>query len=197
MRAVSAGRGVGGRAGAKKTASTSAVPRTRHAVFFSIAIFGCLLDLATKTTEWLWDDVFGFQTSLNEGGLFGLGQGWAVPFAVLSILAVPAILYWLFPAGAARDRLLTVALGLVTAGILGNLYDRLGLPGLAWNYANPLHDVGDPVYAVRDWIRMQIGSYHWPNYNLADSMLVCGAILLVWHAFRSEPEPQPDGNGEP
>jgi signal peptidase II len=56
--------------------------------------------------------------------------------------------------------------------------------------------VGDPVHAVRDWILVMIGSFHWPNFNLADSMLVCGAILLVWHAFRDEAGKQPDKKGK-
>ena len=209
MTAGSARRGDGGRAEAGETAGKSTVSADRYAIFFSIAVFGCLLDLATKQwifdrlglpgekpTLWLWEGVFGFQISLNEGALFGLGPGRVVLFATLSILVVPVIIYWLFVARAARDLLLTIALGLVTAGILGNLYDRLGLPGLAWNYANALHDVGDPVYAVRDWIRVMIGSFHWPNFNLADSMLVCGAILLVWHAFRQEADREAEGKGE-
>jgi signal peptidase II len=209
MTAVSARGAADGRAQASCTARGSAVPANRYATFFAIALCGCLLDLVTKhwifhrlgmpgerPTWWLWEDVFGFQTSLNEGALFGLGQGWVAVFAGLSILVVPGILYWLFVTGAARDLLLTVALGLVTAGILGNLYDRLGLPALTWNFASALHDVGDPVYAVRDWIRVMIGSYHWPNFNLADSMLVCGAILLVWHAFRQEPDQSPNQDRE-
>jgi signal peptidase II len=181
-----------------------AIPANRYAVFFSIAVFGCLLDLATKRwifnwlgmppgpTWWIWEDVCGFQTSLNEGALFGMGQGMVVVFSALSVVAAVAILLWLFVAGAARDLLLTVALGLVSAGICGNLYDRLGLPGLKWSFASNLHDVGDPVYAVRDWILVMIGEWPWPNFNLADSFLVCGAILLGWHALRREAGKQPD-----
>ena len=90
---------------------------------------------------------------------------------------------WLFAAGAARDWLLTVALALVTAGILGNLYDRLGLPGLVWNDAYPGHLPDQPVYAVRDFILVMIGPWHWPTFNLADSSLVCGAGLLMCHAL--------------
>ena len=88
-----------------------------------------------------------------------------------------------FAAGAARDWLLTVALAIVTVGILGNLYDRLGLPGLVWNNAYPGHQPGDPVYAVRDFILVMIGRWPWPTFNLADSSLVCGAALLMWHAL--------------
>jgi len=36
---------------------------------------------------------------------------------------------------------------------------------------------------VRDWILVMIGPYPWPNFNLADAMLVCGAALLAWHAL--------------
>ncbi len=174
-----------------------AVPRGRAAVFFAIAVAGCLSDLATKhwIFEWLgrpvgqhwhlWKNVY-FETSLNEGALFGFGQGFWVVFSGLSILAIVAILYWLFYAGFIRDLLLTVALGLITAGILGNLYDRLGLPGLTWDYANSLHQVGGPVHAVRDWILVYIGKWPWPTFNLADSMLVSGAILLMWHELWQE-----------
>ena len=173
-----------------------AVPASRYLVFFSIAGTGCLVDLATKwwmfeqlgspptsQTWWIWKDVFGFQTSLNEGALFGLGQGMGLGFAALSVVAALGILFWLFCAGGSQSRLLTVALGCVTAGILGNLYDRLGMPGLSWEYANSLHQIGDPVYAVRDFILVMIGRWPWPTFNIADSLLVCGAAGLVWHAL--------------
>ena len=208
MTAVHARRGASGRSATDEQTGTLPVPGNRYAIFLLIAVCGCVLDLTTKSwifrrlgmpggpIWWIWEGVFGFQTSLNEGALFGMGQGCVVLFSALSMAVVPCILYWLFVARAARDLLLTVALGLVTAGILGNLYDRLGLPGLVWTSAGPLHDVGDPVYAVRDWILVMIGSFHWPNFNIADSLLVCGAILLVWHAFRQEAEKPPDQEGK-
>ncbi len=175
-----------------------AVPASRYLVFCSIAIFGCLVDLATKScafnrlgmpggsTWWLIEDGVGFQTSLNEGALFGMGQGMVAVFVVLSVAAAAGIFFWLFVAGAAREWLLTVALACVMAGTFGNLYDRFGLPGLKWNYANSLHGVGEPVYAVRDWILVMIGSWPWPTFNIADSLLVLGAGLLLLHAFRHD-----------
>ncbi len=180
-----------------------AVPRSRYALFLLIAVGGCALDLLTKhwifdrlqmphqqPTEWLWEGVFGFTTSLNEGALFGIGQGQVALFAGLSIVAALGIVYWLFIAGAASDLLLAVALALVTAGIFGNLYDRLGLPGLTWDRGGP-HPAGAPVYAVRDWLNFQL--INWPIFNLADSFLVCGAGLLIWHAFRAETGPTATG----
>jgi signal peptidase II len=191
-------------------------------LFFAIAILGAAADLGSKefmfrwlgapwytlahgqppaegtaaNTQWLWTDHFGFQTSLNQGALFGMGAGFSVTFAALSIAAGIGVFVWLFWYRAAHDRWLTVALGCVTAGILGNLYDRLGLyhiDGLKPEFAN----------AVRDWILFQVPEVSWqilnpwPNFNIADSLLVIGACMLVWHSFRapaptdetSKPEP--------
>jgi signal peptidase II len=184
-----------------------AVPFSRYAAFFSLVVGGCALDLATKQwmfawlgvpapgrpgrVWWLWTDVIGFQTSLNEGALFGIGQGGWVLFAVLSVAALLGILGWLFWAGAARQWMLTLALGSVTAGILGNLYDRLGLPGLVWKDTTRLHRADQTMHAVRDWILVMIGKWPWPTFNVADSMLVCGAALLAWHALWTKPEGNP------
>lgn len=171
----------------------TAVPGNRHLTFFSIALVGCAVDLATKAwifallgqpggpTLWIWRPFFGLQTSLNQGALFGMGQGKVWLFATLSVAAALGILYWLFVVGAANDWLLTLALGAVMAGILGNLNDRLGL----WTMPGR---PGERVYAVRDWILFKYEDWSWPNFNLADSFLVCGAALLMWHAFRSEPK---------
>jgi signal peptidase II len=166
-------------------------------VFFALAIAVCAADLATKTWMfahlgmpdpgappwWLWEGVFGFQTTLNPGALFGMGQGLWPLFAALSVGAAIGILLWLFPAGAAKGWLLTIALALVTAGIFGNLYDRLGLPGLIWPQGYPPHVPGTPVHAVRDFVLVWINGWPWPTFNLADSSLVCGAGLLTCHAF--------------
>jgi signal peptidase II len=186
-----------------------AVPVSRSLVFLLIAILGCAADLITKKcvfdwlglpgpdsrTHWFWTNVVGFQTSLNEGALFGLGQGLVPVFAVLSVLAAIGIFIWLFYGGAAHDWLLTVALGCVTAGIFGNLHDRLGLMNLVWPN-DGIHVAGKSVYAVRDFVLVKIGTWSWPNFNVADSLLVCGAILLFWHAFRSQPTPEPQAAAE-
>jgi len=132
---------------------------------------------------WLIPGILGLQTTLNEGALFGMGAGWGVLFIGLSFVAIIGISYWVIRGGAAGDRLLCFALGMVTGGILGNLYDRLGLPGLTWQ---PMAN----VYAVRDFILVQYDGYEWakwPNFNLADSFLVCGVILLIFHAYVWEP----------
>jgi len=85
---------------------------------------------------------------------------------------------------AALPAMLLGALALITGGVLGNLYDRLGLPGLAWHF--PPERRGQPVLAVRDWIHFSLeGVIDWPIFNLADSWLVVGAGLLVLLSLRA------------
>lgn len=171
----------------------ASIPRSRYWLFVVTALLTLLIDLVSKAwifsvlqmpgerpSIWFVKDVFGLTTSLNEGALFGMGQGMGAVFIACSFLALLGIVYWLFHLGAAHDWLLTFALACVAGGTLGNLFDRLGLPGLTWNYSNDLHQIGSPVYAVRDWLDFRL--INWPIFNLADSFLVCGAALLLFHA---------------
>jgi len=172
---------------------TDRIPRSRYALFFAIAVLGCAADLGTKQAVfawrgppppmgptnnewWLIEPYVGIETAVNIGALFGLGAGAGRYFALLSIIAAVGILVWLFWFGAAHDRWLTVALACVMAGVFGNLYDRLGF----W------YETGMPVAwksGVRDWILFRYGEHTWPNFNIADSMLVCGAAMLMLQAF--------------
>jgi signal peptidase II len=168
------------------------VPQNRHVAFWGIAVLGCALDLLTKhyvfqwrgmpsesLVWWVWEPYIGVETALNRGALFGIGAGFGSGFAVLSVLAAIGIVVWLFWFRAASDLLLTIALGCVMGGIGGNLYDRLGFwqePGVAGAFRNE----------VRDWILFRYQNYTWPNFNIADSLLVCGACLLLWHGLRGE-----------
>lgn len=184
------------------------IPLSRYVLFFSLALAGCAADLISKELifrwrglpgqrpiVWLVEGYFGIETSLNKGALFGMGSGGSVYFALLSIGAALGVLTWLFVLRAARDGLLTAALGCISGGILGNLYDRLGL-GLASMLPLPemMQNKGYE-HAVRDWILFcwnfkqhvrflgRDMELTWPNFNIADSLLVCGACLLMWHAF--------------
>ncbi|MEX2188481.1 MAG: signal peptidase II [Pirellulales bacterium] len=179
-----------------------AVSLNRYVIFLAIAVVGCGIDLSTKSWAferlgfpgpdnrraiYVLDDVFTLETHLNEGALFGVGQGQTTLFAILSLAAAVGVCVWLFAAGAAEDLLLTVALGGVVGGIFGNLYDRLGWHELLWlNDGHRGHVIGERVYAVRDWMHFKIDAigFDWPVFNIADSLLVCGAGLLVLHAFR-------------
>ncbi|HUE74034.1 MAG TPA: signal peptidase II [Pirellulaceae bacterium] len=172
------------------------VPVNRHLIYFFLALAGCATDLVTKEVifrwrglpgqkgiVWLVEGYVGIETALNRGALFGMGAGGSRYFAYLAIGAVIGVVAWLFLLRAARDRLLTVALGIISGGILGNLYDRLGL----WDHGPlpaAMQNLGYET-AVRDWILWcwNFKQFTWPNFNIADSLLVCGAGLLLWHAF--------------
>ena len=119
---------------------------------------------------------------MNPGALFGMGAGFWWVFALLSVVALVGITTWLFVYRAANDRWITVALGLVSGGILGNLYDRLGLDKLPDVPAEFAHSVRDWILFVWPEVKLQIFD-PWPNFNIADTLLVTGAIMLVVHAI--------------
>lgn len=172
------------------------VPLSRYPVFAGLAAAALAWDLYSKSSVFGalgvggisdWQKFyfgnavrFRLHTNFNYGALWGFGQGYTFVFATLSLVAATGILYWLFLRGGARSWWLTVALGLILGGTLGNLYDRLGLHG--WKNAD------GPVYAVRDFLDFQFfGVFDWAIFNFADSYLVTGAIMLVLYSFKPEP----------
>lgn len=104
-----------------------------HLRLWGCAVAGLVADLWTK--EWafrelgpqetrvLIPNLASFQLSLNPGALFGLGAGLAPIFVGASALALMFVLY-LFAHSTRSRRSMHVALGLVLAGAIGNLYDR-------------------------------------------------------------------------
>jgi signal peptidase II len=118
------------------------------------------------------DAAGAFIPHVNQGALFGLGRDYETQanwvFALVSLLAAAAIVYWSFRPGAAGDLWVCTALGLILGGTLGNLYDRVIFNGvrdfLHWNYM-----------------------FDWPVFNIADTCLVCGACLLLLQAFGKQP----------
>ena len=179
----------------------------RHFVFWLVVAAGLAADLLSKSlifaqlgfpnerTEWLIDSSwvkFRFYTSMNEGALWGVGQGFTWLFASMSFVAIAGILYWLFFRKAATSLWLTITLGCVTAGTLGNLYDRLGMHGL-------IHPNRQEVWkAVRDFFHFRFfGTFDWAIFNVADILLVCGAVLLVFQSFTTELENSVEAKTKP
>lgn len=182
------------------------IPWTRKLQFLVLASVGLGADLGSKAwmfrqpellagdVNWIWEGHAGFQLSLNEGALFGLGQGGVWIFAACSIAAAFAIPVWLFAFGGGRDRALTLILAAVMGGVLGNLYDRVGLPGLRWEEIppslNPRDHSAGTVHAVRDFVLLtrrwppQTRWDVWPNFNIADALLVCGGVAIVLLTLR-------------
>ncbi|QEG23909.1 signal peptidase II [Mariniblastus fucicola] len=183
------------------TPTDERLPASRFVLFFGLLIAGLAADLITKAwvfdnyfdpqiaTEgvhgqyvafWWIEGIFGVQPSTNPGALFGMGAGMSFYFAIFSLVALAGILGWLFVYRAAVDLWLTFALGLVSGGIIGNLYDRVGL-GAKPSYPEHIRD------NVRDWILFRLEGVPffdpWPNFNIADSLLVVGAIMLFIHSL--------------
>jgi signal peptidase II len=102
----------------------------------------------------------------NEGAAFSLFADSASPHSVrwaliaFSLLAALVVLVVMVRLGD-RFTLTTVALALVFAGALGNVHDRIAYG------------------SVVDFIEVHIFSYHWPDFNVADSAIVTGACLLM------------------
>ncbi|HNQ23537.1 MAG TPA: signal peptidase II [Phycisphaerae bacterium] len=67
--------------------------------------------------------VVDLQRSMNDGAVFGSFTG-QVPLFVLASLAALAFVFYLFASSSSRQRVMHIALGLILAGALGNLYDR-------------------------------------------------------------------------
>ena len=119
---------------------------------------------------------------VNHGALFGFGkQHKGVSngiFAGVCAFAAIAICLWVLRGAQARhDLLLCIALGLITAGAVGNFYDRIVFGG------------------VRDFL--QFYWFEFPVFNVADCGLVVGAGLLFVQAMLAPPEKKPEIAAEP
>jgi signal peptidase II len=123
--------------------------------------------LAGRPPVRLIGDFLQFRYATNSGGAFSLLTGAPVFFALMAIVVIGGILY---ASGRARGLPIAVALGLLLGGAVGNLLDRL-LRG-----DHPLR--GEVV----DFIK--VGP--WPVFNLADSCIVVGGILLALLLGRPE-----------
>ena len=119
-------------------------------------------------------DFFGgflrFDLTFNQGGVFGILQGYKTFFLVVSVaVLVLMVVYYFYEKN--MPGLFRVAMGLIIAGALGNIIDRL-VPGRI---------------GVVDFISVGVdGVYRWPTFNVADMVIVCGALLLVFVVYRED-----------
>ena len=108
---------------------------------------------------------FALEGTYNKGITFGQFPGHPQIVMIFTLLAALALTAWLL-ATRRRSVLLHVSLGMVLAGAIGNLYDRFH-----W-------------HKVRDFFLIYIGdlqnpSFKWPNFNVADSLIVVGVVLIL------------------
>lgn len=117
--------------------------------------------------------IFRFQGTWNPGITFGMLPGRTEGILIFTVLACVGILVAIL-AMRSRSVLLHVALALILGGALGNLYDR-------WHW-HAVRDFIVVVYWPPDGI--------WPAFNIADSCIVVGVILILWRElFGRRPAP--------
>ena len=155
-------------------------------LFFAIAAALAAIDLLSKRWAFEWVATDGVSSELhggekaipiipgffyltrvwNPGGIWGIAQTGKLSTAliVFRAIAIPAIVYLLLRTPAS-DKLLLLALTLFCAGAVGNLYDNL------------VFEKG-----VRDFLDFYLvgeHGYHWPTFNVADSCISSGVILVI------------------
>jgi len=148
----------------------------RAPLLFAVAAAALVLDQATKA--WvvaslegrpplrLIPGVLSLNYTTNSGGAFGLGRSAPWIFAGATIVVSTVIV---LASRRPMTRTMAVALGLILGGAIGNLADRaLNGPGLRGQ--------------VTDFIDLQI----WPVFNVADSAIVIGALLLAFASLGGE-----------
>jgi signal peptidase II len=162
--------------------------KDRRPLLFAITALVILLDRLSKA--WIvrhlpegdnipiWDHIFRLSHVRNPGAAFSLFTESQHPLlthqllAWFSILAGAVIVVLIFLYGR-RCTPTTFALALVLGGTIGNLWDRL-------RYG-----------MVTDFLEVHIVHYHWPDFNVADSCIVIGGILLILDSLRSQHETPP------
>ncbi len=97
----------------------------------------------------------------NEGGIFGLFGNSAIVLALASTFVIGLIVVYQWREGTRGPWLLTVALGLLLGGALGNFIDRI-------RYQH-----------VIDFVDMGIGDWRWYTFNVADSAISIALLLLI------------------
>ena len=145
-----------------------------HRIFWSIVIIGTGADLWSKWAVFKWlpgvpgeeyfviDGLFKLVMALNNGAAFGIAEGKTGVLVAVSVIALVVVLC-VFVFGRVHQRVVQVALALFTAGIIGNLFDRVFNDG-----------------CVRDFIDVLYWpDKHWPAFNVADSMLCIAIGLLI------------------
>src|SRR5689334_20505473 len=143
-------------------------------IFWTAALVIVALDVATKlivqnTLNYLEPkpivgDVVRFTLVYNSGAAFSMSLGpqsrWI--FGLFALIAL-VILWRLYRQGPARDHARALALGLAWGGAAGNLIDRIREPR-----------------GVVDFIDIGVGTVRFWTFNVADSAVTVGAILLAW-----------------
>ena len=139
--------------------STKALIQSRLTLNESISVIDGLLNITYVRNTGVAFGIFSSITSPAKSILLSLFTAVAAIVVVIYSVRSPV-----------RNRLLQVALSLILAGALGNLFDRI-----SYGY-------------VVDFIEVYFRSYQWPSFNIADSAITTGVVLLAFEIIRNETE---------
>ncbi|MDP8242893.1 MAG: signal peptidase II [Candidatus Hinthialibacter antarcticus] len=122
------------------------------------------------------EDVFQFAYGENTGIAFGMFQNHGGWLHVVTPIAFAVLIYLIYKqfAESTMDVMYRLVFALLIGGALGNIIDRIRMG-----------------YVV-DFIDVFIGTYNFPTFNIADSALTCGQILLILKILFWETHPQDD-----
>jgi signal peptidase II len=116
---------------------------------------------------------FNLTLAHNYGAAFSFlasAGGWQRWFFTILAIVVSIVLTVWMKRLKANAKLEAISLALILGGAIGNVIDRV-----AHGY-------------VIDFLDVYVGSYHWPAFNIADSAICVGAVLLIFDSFRSKTE---------
>ncbi len=129
----------------------------------------------------VWPGFFDLVHVQNTGiafGLFPAGRELAGTLVLAALgLAALTVVSVLFRRTSEREPLLLLSLSLVLGGAVGNLVDRILLR------------------AVTDFLDVYVGTYHWPAFNVADSAVTIGIVLMLAHSFLPSPRSRSTNTG--
>ena len=115
------------------------------------------------------NEYFNLVLTWNNGISFGLFNNDSKFNAlVISVIGIGIVLFLIGLLSRAETKKLKIGLGLIIGGAIGNIIDR-GIYG-----------------AAMDFLDIHIGNYHWPAFNIADSCITIGAIILVIDSLFSQ-----------
>jgi signal peptidase II len=161
----------------------------RLAIVGVVFVIVLALDLWTKAWAWehlkngpaveLIEHVFYLKFGFNTGSAFSFlrDASWARYFFIVVTFLALGYMGWLALKMPTQRRYGFLAVGLIAAGAAGNLHDRLVRTMDVWMNGQIVerHGVIDFLQFFYNWDEQK----YWPIFNVADSALVCGVILLL------------------
>ncbi|MFC1658945.1 signal peptidase II [Pseudomonadota bacterium] len=150
----------------------------KYFLIILISIFTFILDQITKYVAFAYvnkviEQTSGVSNLIRITGFFNISKVWntgisfgmfssiygaQIILSIITILIIAVVIFWSIKVTKTH---ILVAIGLILGGAFGNLIDRLRFG------------------AVADFLDFHIASYHWPSFNIADSVVFIGVVIII------------------